>query len=312
MDLTLRVGRKGPLEWRMALQMRRDTHRDQSDKGEPWVRNEADVFSLPVEGEWRASRKWTIVYGASFDLMKFDTEVAGANRDTSAVNGQVAALYGLNESVQVRFSVAHRTRFAALKELFSSTSGNPDLKPMKTNAYEAGLDATVSKNMFLTAAVFYNDVKDLIDRADKNSPYMNLDSAELKGIEVTARWEPYTRASIFMAYSYLDAQDTSGPKAVDLAYRSEHKVDLTAAIRLPREFHIVLNYSYISTQDTAAGAVIPELDSYQLVGLRVSKDLWKGLDLYVNLHNLLDELYYESEGYPMEGRMISGGLRWAF
>ncbi len=310
-DLTLRFGRTDDLKWRLGLQMRRDIHRDQADAGEPWVRNEADVFSLPVEGEWRPSQKWALVYGASYDLMKFDTEEAGANEDTDAVNGQVAALCGLNDALQLRFSAARRTRFAALKELFSSTSGNPDLKPMTTNAYEVGLDAKASETLLLTAAVFYNDVQDLIDRAGKNDPYMNIDSAELSGVELTARWELHPRATLFMAYSYLDAKDTSGDEAVDLAYRPEHKVDLAANVRLPHAFDIGLTYGYISSQVTASDEV-PELDSYQLVGLRISKALVQGLELYVNLHNLLDELYYESEGYPLGGRTLSGGLRWAF
>lgn len=297
--------------WKSALRIRRDVHNEQDDIGEPWNRFEADIFTLPFEGEWYPAETFALTYGVSFDWMLFDEVEGESSHDTSSVNPQVALLYSPREDTQFRLSAARKSRFPTLKELFSSRSGNPELETMKVNIYEAGLDYTARKDLLLSLVLFYNDVKDLIDRAGKNDPYENVDEARFKGFEAGMTWDVDPHAVIHLSYTRLDAKDVSSEEPRYVQYRPKHKVDLRTTLNLPWEIALALSGSHVSSQTTDDDEVL-ELDAYTLINLRVTKRFLHHWEIYLHGHNLFDELYYESVGYPMEGRMISGGIGYRF
>jgi outer membrane receptor protein involved in Fe transport len=51
------------------------------------------------------------------------------------------------------------------------------------------------------------------------------------------------------------------------------------------------------------------LKSYTLVDLKLSKNFGERIAIFLNVRNLFDVNYYETEGYPLEGRMIYGGIQ---
>ena len=294
---------------KLAVRPRRDVHREQGDRGEPWERYEADLVSLPIEGEWKPTEKVIITYGLSYDVMMFDeVEESDRSHDESSFNPQIAAFFTVNDHFQWRLSASRKTRFPNLRELFSSTSGNPDLETMKANIFEAGLSAFPRKDLAITFTAFYNDVKDLIDREGKNDPYFNVDEAEFKGFETSLTWEMTSKALINLAYTHLESKDKSSETPQYTQHRPKHKIDLTAGFNLPRDWSLHVNASYVSSQKTDLDFPL-ELDSYTLLDVRIAKKIKERWELYAFFHNILDELYYESAGYPMEGRVIYGGFR---
>jgi outer membrane receptor protein involved in Fe transport len=311
-DLFLRRAFGDGWLFKLGARPRTEVHEEQEDGGEPWNRYEADVAALPVEFEWRPEgRRFTLALGASFDWMEWeecqDGEGSGSE---SSVSPQVAALFDLSDEVVLRLSASRKTRFPTLKELFDSRSGNPDLDPMRADLFEAGVEWAPRDDTTFSLVLFHNDVDDLIDRERKNDPYLNVDEARFQGVETGVSWRRPGRASVDLSYTYLDADNRTSDGVQYEQYRPKHKIDLIASLTLGRGWDLHLTATHVSSQVTDEEPP-GELPSYELVDLRVAKGFAAGWEVYVLGHNLLDELYYESAGYPREGRMVYAGVRYS-
>jgi len=287
---------------------RRDVHKEQGDRDEPWERYEADVVSLPFEGEWFPNGKVTLTYGVSYDLMSFDRP-EGGSETVDAFNPQIAALFQVHDKVRLRASASRKTRFPTLKELYSGRSGNPDLEPMEADIFELGADWDPRRDLSLYLVFFHNDIDNLIDRVRRDDPYLNVDRAQFKGLEAGLAWRHTERAVVSLDYTHLDAKDKSREGNQYIQYRPRHKLDLVASFFFPRMWDLTLTGSYVGSQYTDVDDIREMLDPYTLFGLRFSKRFQKGWEIFAQVHNLTDELYYESEGFPMEGRTVCAGLR---
>ncbi|MCP4216456.1 MAG: TonB-dependent receptor [bacterium] len=308
-DLFLRFSPNKSHLFKTALRFRSDAHRQQDDLGDDWERYNINTLSLPLEAEWKATQHITLVYGASFDVMFFKAEDTGEKKNTTAINPQVSLLWSPTKKLNFKGSVSLKTRFPSMKELFSSTSGNPDLDPMKSTGLEAGLEYFLADGLSVSLVGFYNDISDLINRVKKNDPYINIDKAEFKGIEAGLewRWTPYNR--FYASYTNLKAVDKSDGGSY-IQYRPKHKVDAGVFVKLPARFRVNLNVSHVSPQLYYDDDDMErELDAYTLMDIRLSRRIWRGVEIYVTALNIFDVNYYESEGYPREGRSVLAGMR---
>lgn len=295
--------------FKSALRFRRDSHRQQKDTGEDWLRYNINTLSLPLEGEWNVNKQLTLVYGASLDLMFFKAETTGEEKNKTAVNPQVSLLWSPVEKLRFKGSVSMKTRFPSMKELFSTTSGNPNLDPMKNTGLEAGVEYMASDRLTIGLVGFHNNIRDLINRVNKNDPYINIDKALFKGFEIDLNWRWSQFNRFYAAYTHLSALDKSEDSTTYIQYRPKHKVDAGVFVQLPSRFRLNLNSSYVSSQlyyddDDQEQA----LESYMLLDIRLSRRMGRGVELYVTAMNLFDANYYESEGYPREGRRIFAGM----
>lgn len=300
--------------FKMALRYKQDIHRQKSDLDEPWRKYRMNTLSLPLEGEWLPSKFFRFTYGASLDLMFFNTEEGGGgdSRTKNAFNPQAAALFDVSDSLTFRLTASRKTRFPTLKELFSTQSGNPELQPMKANILEGGFDYRAWDNVSFSATVFYNDIKGLISRTGKYDPYINIDHAIFKGFELEMYWQFRTGSGFSLAYTHLRAEDKTNGTNQYIEHRPRHKFDFNFNFKLPFRSRLDVFGSYVSKQFYYDGDEEFTLDPYYLVDLKLSRDLGDHVHVYVKVHNLFDANYYESEGYPREGRMIFLGFRLGF
>ena len=310
-DVFFRLSMKEKHLLKLALRFRQDTHRQQSDMGEPWRKYRMNMISLPLEGEWTPIPSFTLIYGASFDIMNFRAldEGSGESNSASSFNPQVSGLLRLSDTLSFRASASRKTRFPSLRELFSTTSGNPDLDTMKSNIFEMGLEYRSLSGFSVSVVGFYNGVKDLIDRVNKNDPYLNVDRAVFKGIETSLDWQFLKNAGLSAAYTLLQAEDRTTATREYIQYRPKHKVDLRLRFQLPKRFIIGLYAGYVSSQVYYDGSDRLTLDPYTVVDFNVSKQLGEKWRLFLRINNLFDVDYYESEGFPREGRTVSAGIR---
>ncbi len=299
--------------FKSALRFRRDVHRQQKDIGEEWLRYNINTLSIPLEGEWNMNKQLTLVYGASLDMMFFEAEEINEKKNKSAFNPQISLLWNPMENLRFKGSVSHKTRFPSMKELFSTTSGNPDLDPMKSTGLEAGLEYFFTPEFSASLVGFHNSISDLINRVKKNDPYINIDEAVFKGIEAGINWQ-WTPVNRFYAnYTLLHALDKSTGDNTYIQYRPKHKVDAGIFVKLPALFRFNLNASHVSTQIYHDDDDLEQnLDSYTILDIRCSRRFGKKVEIYVTALNLFDVNYYESEGYPREGRRVFAGLRLEF
>ncbi len=293
-----------------ALRFRHDVHREQGDVGEDWGKYKLDLLSIPLEAEWKALKHVTVTCGTSVDLMMFDKISEDDKNTTTAFNPMLALLVTPTEKLEFKVSAARKTRFPTMKELFSSTSGNPDLKPMKSNGFELGGEYRPSHRLSFSLVGFYNDVQDLINRDKKDDPYINIDEAVFKGFEAGIEWQVLESSHLSLAYTRLTAVDKTTKDQSYINYRPKHKIDSNLMVRLPAAFKLNINCTYVSSQIYYDDDDVEQnLDPYTLVDIKISKALGRRFELYLAARNIFDVDYYESEGYPREGRMIYAGFR---
>ena len=105
------------------------------------------------------------------------------------------------------------------------------------------------------------------------------------------------------------AEDRTTATREYIQYRPKHKVDLRLRFQLPKRFIIGLYAGYVSSQVYYDGSDRLTLDPYTVVDFNVSKQLGEKWRLFLRINNLFDVDYYESEGFPREGRTVSAGIR---
>lgn len=308
--LRFRSGASHLVKW--GMKVRHEVHRQQSDEGASWDHASAESVSIPLEGEWVPNDNLTVTYGAAFDGLFFDHPQDGGTQRLTSFNPQVATWIAPSQTWAFRVAWTRKTRFPTLRELYDVISGNADLRPMTSQSVEFGARFSPGQGIRVMGTAFYSDVDDLIDRAGRNDPFLNIDRARFKGFETTMRWSHQPQLEVFFAHTYLRARDLSSDIPKYVAYRPEHKLDLGIAIELPEAFGLNIDGSYVSDQEYVEDEQTQTLDAYTLIAVKLNWRINEKLDLSVQARNVLDARYAEEDGFPLAGRTVEATARWGF
>ncbi len=141
----------------------------------------------------------------------------------SEFSPRAALTWDATDNLALKASYGHGFRAPTIKQVSPGYSfpvglfiinSNPALQPETNNAWELGAD--YSRNgLSVDAAVFDNKVKDLIDTRFERLltsgvqewTYDNVDSARLRGFEISTRVKLQSNVRLNSSYQYLDAKD---------------------------------------------------------------------------------------------------------
>lgn len=308
-DLFYRYQANEHLLFKSALRFRYDQNKSRSDLDDPWEDHGYNTFSIPVEIEWIGSDLITMTGGLSFDRMNFEKGQDLGSRTTNSFNPQLALILSPLKNLSFKATASHKTRFPTIKELFSLDTGNTDLEPMQADIFELGADWRINPKWLVSLVGFYNNVDDLIGRAGNDEPYENIDRAVFKGFEAGLEWNNQSWGIFKLFYTYLEAIDKSPENSGYIEYRPRHKIDISAAFKLPARFFISTDISYVSSQIYYSDDEEMQLEPFTLFDVSLIKKVGRFMEFFVTIQNLFDANYYESEGYPRSGRMIFCGFR---
>ena len=160
---------------------------------------------MALENTFKATTDIDVIAGVSYDrndlrlAQEFNTTAGLFEYPTGssdAVNLQAQTRWRYAAEAELHASVSSRTRFPTIFERYSTRFGtalpNPDLDPERAVNYELGWQGRVLDNTNLTAALFYNDVKDMIQTVvvSAGPPQLtqtaNVGNGEYYGIELGA------------------------------------------------------------------------------------------------------------------------------
>lgn len=156
----------------------------------------------------------------------------------------------------------------ALARGLAAFTGNPDLEPERTRAYEISLKWSFEQNVVASITYFKKETKNLVDTktfvpGDSKvagtfgfSEYVNTPFAESHGVELVLSRERGEWITGELSYAYMVAEGTSGsaqdgfyiaqfglPPATRLfalSWDQRHSIKATAAVKLPQEFQVTL------------------------------------------------------------------------
>jgi vitamin B12 transporter len=218
---------------------------------------------------------------------------------------------------KIRASAGTGAKNPSLFQRFSEY-GNPALSPERNVGYDAGIDQTLfDGRASLSATVFYNKYRDLIDfkfagcpAANPNGCYFNVNRAVTYGLELSAdailvpdEWK--ARAS----YTYMVAKDEmlktnllQKPRnkgALSLVYSGIPKLEVEARVTL-----IGSKFDF--------GAPPVRLAPYARFDMLANYKLSDGVSIFGRIENIGNAHYQEVFNYAVAGRSLYAGVKASF
>ncbi len=254
-----------------------------------------------------------------------------------AFNWQSAIIYRYSNDAKVYASVSDRTRFPTIFDLYSlrfnSQLPNANLVPEQATNYEIGWAGKLW-NANLSTAVFYSDVSNFIE-----SVYVTCSIPALcsSGTVVTQSqnvgnghfigWEgsadiPVTSSLMAGGNLTLIRRDivnphdpnfelTGVPDAKGIFYvKWQPIVGLTITPNV--EVASTRWTSYSNGATTPATNVYYQLGAYTLANISADYEFRPGVTLNLTAHNLFDQNYSLTDGYPEPGRTVTVGMKMKF
>lgn len=325
---------------RMAVHYRRDEHTEYNINRpthptlrsiEPKQGTLEETWSLALEDTIAATDTLDVVFGVSYDRNDidkaqeynatsgvFDYPVGGSH----AFNGQAMLRWRYAPGRELAASVSDRTRFPTLFERYSTRFGtalpNPDLDPERGVNYELRWNADLDGGAHLYAALFYNDVLDMIQTvvADPGPPQLtqthNVGDGEYYGAELAA--DAQLNASLRVGGHYTHMQRRirdplqPGLRAVGTP---ENQALLFLAWQPWPAFTIMPSIEYADDRwSDLTGGAYTRTGQYTLVNLQIEYRMRSGWQAAVGGRNLTDEEYELAWGFPEPGRSWYAKLRY--
>ncbi len=210
--------------------------------------------------------------------------------------------------------------------------GNPDLKPEKSDNWDAGFDIDYNSFVF-SGTFFYSQYEDLIGyethnvgdshySAGKHYWYYNVDEATINGIEIGGRFDvgayyglDYTLEP-YVSWTHLfEFEDGNGDK---LENRSRDSLAFGIVFD-SRKIGLIagLDATYYGDQYTSDNEKLEEVGDATVVDLHLSQRIWKIEDfgevrLKLKIRNLFDEYYSTNEDSWSPGRSFYFGLAYQY
>lgn len=315
---------------KLAVHYRRDQHAERNlnrptsptfSSVEPWQKTDENTWSVALENTFRPTADWDVIVGASYDkndlqlAQEFNTTAglfAYPTGGSSAVNGQGAVHWRYSETSELHASVSSRTRFPTIFERFSTRFGtaipNPDLGTERGTNYEVGWQGRPTADSSLSAAVFYNDVRNLIQTvvvvaSPQQTQTQNVGDGEFYGVELAGDTQIGARIKLganytFMKRKIVDAlqptfQPVGTPENQGLLYVSYRPIDSLTV--MPS-----LEVADSRWSDVTGGGYL-KVGSYTLANLQAQYTRGS-FDVVVGGRNLLDKNYQLAWGFPEAGR----------
>jgi outer membrane cobalamin receptor len=273
----------------------------------PWNTYKQNIFSVGVEDHVAFLEDWKLIMGVSLDsLHKY---IGGT---TNKVNPLVGLKYSPTDALDIHMSYATKSKFPSMRSLYSSSSGNPDLRSEFGRSFE--FSATYNKGVFLTGSFFLNALRDFINTVrlpDGTRRYYNINRARINGFELQAQktwaWGRYGMDAL-LNYTFLDHRNETDNRPLDVLAKHNGSFDLgfraLGGWRLGFT-GILASESWWWNSTTSSLLTIPRYFSLDAVLSYAAGDFVP----FVRITNVFNHYFYTEPGFPWRGRYLEAGLK---
>lgn len=267
-------------------------------------------------------------------LMNYnDPDIASNNWST--FSPRIALRYNPSQTLSGYLSYARGFRASILDDL--SRTGifwgrikiaNPELGPETLDNFEAGLDIRPAWRWSVSPTVFYSHGNDFLYFVARQLPdgsdvwrRENVSSVQLMGAEVDVRYFASDALTLSANYSGYHSEILSFPdrpelEGRELTYTPRHQAKASVLWQNPvADLGVTFLYKgaqFSSDDNNAANDGTPELDAYTTFDLMVSRQLPAGLSAAVEVLDVMNNRYMETNDIMSPGRMMTIRLTYAF
>jgi len=289
--------------FKLSLTLQQEISRQQDDIGLPWQRYNQGIYSVAGEDHFVLSPAWTIIGGVSLDYLdKFE------GGSSQKLNPLVGLKFSPRENLELHLSFSRKSRFPSMRSLYSSSSGNPDLRSEAGTLGELGL--SWNRGIFLSAAIFFSDFKDMVESVrlpDGLRRFYNIGKAYINGLEIQLQKSSGPLAAT-LNYTYLDHKNRSEDRPLDAL--PNHTLNFDLGLRLLHQLHWEIFGLYASSSswyDTTTMTTL-RIPAYFYSNTVFSYSFPRA-EVFVKLTNIFNEAYYTEPGFSCPGRTLEVGFR---
>jgi outer membrane receptor for ferrienterochelin and colicins len=262
------------------------------------------------------------------------------------------AVFNATDSLTIKGGVTSGYKVPSLRMAatdFGSTSmggviiGNPDLKPEKTVNYEVGV-SYVNRGAGISSSLtaYKSDFKDKLLRTGRvcavnevcqyggvtypahqygYTTYVNVDTAELKGVEWTVDWKIVDSLRYRHSYTYAQTEQTSGVNAgkplndiPEHMFNASVDWEATDALRVWGQLNYRGKTSGRTTSASGSATNDFRYPPYTFYNLGVVIEARKDVRLNLGVYNLTNKQVTPEDGfaYILDGRRFSASLGVSF
>jgi outer membrane cobalamin receptor len=311
--------------------------RERNPANASWLINNAAYFA---QQQFRIDGRWFLTVGARIDAnTRYGTEIS-----PKASLGGFLIPYtgGPVSSLRIFFNAGRGIKNPVFDELFGTAfvDGNSDLHPERARTVDAGLEATLVNQRFMTRVTYFNNAfRDQVAflstgvNKDGRPDYLNIDGSVAEGWEVEAGLQrALAGITASVAYAFVDTEVTTSVSTSDqfqpgqpLLRRPKHgvfgqlrflrgPVSLGVTSRYVSERHDSAFMPLRTVPEegfpTGRPANITVNPGYATWGASAEYRLHRSLSVYLTADNLTNTNYESALGHRGQPRGAAVGLRW--
>lgn len=325
----------------VSFQYRGDSHESRDDTYLPYNEYLSHTGSVATEQEWFNDAGLSVFAGVSYDWFEvddaedyvFDNDdmfMGQADKETADTESEFNPMIGFNWAVsksEIFGSVAKKTKFPNLFQLYSSQGGNPDLASEESINYTLGFQHEFCDWLTFELAGYYHDISDWISRDYYEDDYTgealydNMEEISMRGFETALHIRPCNYFGMKLDYTYNDARNESDNRVTDRVIGvPENKYGVGMDFTIPkvlatlnlRGIYVDEMYDQLPTIDYPDDEAV-RTDDYFIVNARLSTQKYQDrFSAHVEVDNIFDEDYEEEIGFPSRGRNFRVGFNAEF
>jgi vitamin B12 transporter len=238
---------------------------------------------------------------------------------------RVQGSYGFATGTRIRAAYGTGVKNPGYYELYGFNDGeyigNPNLRPEKSQGWEAGLEQRIGDGTTIGVTYFDSRLKDEIYTSYPApdfiaTPANRATRSKQHGVEAFVSARPIPQLQLDATYTYLKASENG----VVEVRRPKHIGSFNATVYSRDErFAGTLTLRYNGrqrdvtfTDPTFATSPVVSLREYVLVNLNADYKITPRIAIYGRIENLVDEQYEEVFSFATPGRAAYGGVRVSF
>lgn len=293
---------------------------------------ETTYYAAYVQDEWQIQDNWLMI-----PSIRFDHNSTFGNK----VTYKLGNTYNLTDYARLKFNIGtayrapteaelymnwqHTPQSTGMRQINVHVIGNPNLKPETSYNFDFGLEAENKSGTTKAKVTYFRSKYDnLINLEtttnitfgrpiviDNISNYVNVDSAEIQGVEAEVKQQLGKWFNVRGTYTYTDAKDGNGAR---LEGRDRHKISLQLNYdggdngwsgTLWNDWHV--GYWAADSSGTKTNNAMSALNFV------VNKKIGANSSAYFGINNILD--VKDDDAYTVFGlcgRIWRVGMNWNF
>lgn len=304
----------------------------------PELKDKDRTTSIGIEDTQRFGEKLDLVVGVSRDERRTKqaenyVSAAGGNPGTiqdfekdnvSAWNPQVGLFYHLSPTDELHATIARKSRFPTIKDRYSFRLGsaipNADLQEERSTNYEIGASGLITSNTRVSAAVFYNDIRDMIQGVTLTptpagctapcSQMQNVGRVHGRGIELGLDSSVTDSLDVGLNYTLISRENKTD-SSIEFTDVPRQKLLSYAKWRVTGPF-TVLGSVEVNSKRYSSSNGVQQVGGFGVANLKGMYQFNQAWSAEAGVNNLFDRNYQLIEGYPIEGRNFFANATWKF